>query len=92
MIKKLIPISTVLLSSVIMASQPAAVDKNSCNKLIGSQKPFILILNPNDDLLSSVAKCAKDAELLGASISGLGQLHDPTLAYFSSNPKDKPTF
>lgn len=91
MIKKLIPLSTLLLSGAILANQPAAVDKNSCNKLIGSQKPFILVLDPNDDLLSSIATCAKDAELSGASISGLGQLHNPTLAYFTSNPKDKPT-
>ena len=92
MSKKLIAISTLLLSSAILANQPAAVDKHSCNKLIGSQKPFILILNPNDDLLASIATCVKDANLPGASISGLGQLHNPTLAYFSSNPKEKPTF
>lgn len=28
---------------------------------------------------------------MGASVSGLGQLHDPVLAYFSSDPSAKPT-
>lgn len=44
-----------------------------------------------DDLLASITQCAKDAKLMGASISGLGQVHNPTLAYFTSNPNDKPT-
>jgi len=91
MIKTLIPISTLLVSSAIFAGQPAAVDKDSCHQLVGSEKPFIVVLNPHDDLLSSIATCVKDAELPGASISALGQLHNPTLAYFTSNPKDKPT-
>ena len=90
MFKKFLPLSTLLLSTAIFANQPAAVDKYSCNKLIGSEKPFILVLNTDDELLPSISACAKDAKLLGASISALGQLHDPTLAYFTSNPKDKP--
>lgn len=91
MFKKFLSLSTLLVSTAIFANQPAAVDKHSCNKLIGSKKPFILVLNADDELLSSISDCAKDAELLGASISALGQLYNPTLAYFTSNPKDKPT-
>ena len=91
MFKKLLPFSALFVSTAMFASQPAAVDKYSCNKLVGSEKPFILVLNTNDDLLSSISACAKDAKLLGASIVALGQLHNPTLAYFTSNPKDKPT-
>lgn len=90
MVKYFLPISTLLLSTAIFANPPAAVDKYSCNKLIGSKDPFILVLNTDDDLLSSISACAQDAKLLGASISALGQLHNPTLAYFTSNPKDKP--
>ena len=33
----------------------------------------------------------QDAKLTGASISGLGQVKNPTLAYFNSDPKAKPT-
>ncbi len=88
--KILLTLSTLLMSTTIFAGQPAAVNKNSCNKLIGTEKPFILVLNTDDDLLTSISACAKDAKLLGASISALGQVHNPTLAYFTSNPKDKP--
>lgn len=91
MLKKLLPLSTLLISTAIFANQPAAVDKYSCKKLVGSTKPFILVLNAEDELLPSISACAKDAQLVGASISALGQLHNPTLAYFTSNPTDKPT-
>ncbi len=91
MFKKLLPLTTILMSTTLFANPPAAVDKYSCHKLIGSTKPFILVLNPDDELLSSISACAKEAKLLGGSISALGQLHNPTLAYFTSNPKDKPT-
>jgi predicted DNA-binding protein with PD1-like motif len=91
MIKRFLSLSALLISTAAFADQPAAVDKHSCSQLIGTEKPFILVLNAGDEILSSISACAKDAKLLGASISGLGQLHDPTLAYFTSNPKDKPT-
>jgi predicted DNA-binding protein with PD1-like motif len=91
MFKKSTIMLALLLSANAFAERLAAVDKASCAKVAGTQKPFILVLNPGDELLSSISACAKDAKLLGASISALGQLHNPTLAYFTSNPKDKPT-
>jgi uncharacterized protein len=69
----------------------AVVGKSSCGKLANTTQPFILVLNSGDNLLESITQCAKDAKLMGASISGLGQVHNPTLAYFTSNPNDKPT-
>ena len=69
----------------------AAVDKNSCEKMINSQAPFILVLNKGDKLHESITNCANDANLKAASISGLGQVQDPVLAYFSSDPQEKPT-
>ncbi|OGT46876.1 MAG: hypothetical protein A3E83_08955 [Gammaproteobacteria bacterium RIFCSPHIGHO2_12_FULL_41_20] len=69
----------------------AVAGKSSCGKLVNTTQPFILVLNSGDDLLASITQCAKDAKLMGASISGLGQVHNPTLAYFTSNPDDKPT-
>lgn len=71
-------------------SSSAVVNKSSCSKLANTTQPFILVLDSGDELLESITRCAKEAKLIGASISGLGQLHNPTLAYFSSNPKDKP--
>ena len=69
----------------------AVVGKASCGRLANTTNPFILVLNSGDDLLGSITECSKDAKLKGASISGLGQVHNPTLAYFTSNPDDKPT-
>lgn len=73
------------------SSPTSSVGKLSCAKLENTTKPFILVLNSGDDLLESITQCAKDAKLIGASIHGLGQIHNPTLAYFTSNPNDKPT-
>jgi predicted DNA-binding protein with PD1-like motif len=68
----------------------AVVNKSTCAKLANTTQPFILVLNSGDELISTISQCAKDAKLMGASVSGLGQLHNPILAYFSSNAKDKP--
>lgn len=72
------------------AGDYAAVDKNSCQRLQNTTKPFILVLSPGDKLHESINKCADDAKLQAASINGLGQVQNPTLAYFSSDPNEKP--
>ena len=69
----------------------AAVSKSSCSQFANTTQPFILVLDKDDVLLDSISQCAKEAKLIGASISGLGQLHNPTLAYFSSDPNAKPS-
>lgn len=86
-------VGTAMTSASAIASENASavVGKTSCGKLAKTTKPFILVLNSGDNLLESITQCAKDAKLMGASISGLGQVHNPTLAYFTSNPNDKPT-
>ncbi|OGT50833.1 MAG: hypothetical protein A3E84_04925 [Gammaproteobacteria bacterium RIFCSPHIGHO2_12_FULL_42_13] len=71
-------------------SSAIIVGKSSCAKLVNTTQPFILVLRSGDELLESVTQCAKDAKLASAAINGLGQLHNPSLAYFSKNPKDKP--
>lgn len=83
--------TSVLCSSVFAAESTAVVTQNNCGKVSGTKQSFILVLNPNEDILDGIAKCAKDAKLTGASFSGLGQVHNPVLAYFSSNPAAKPT-
>lgn len=85
-------ISTISLAQNAAATKDSAVaSKSTCSKFTNTTQPFILVLNSGDDLLGSITECAKDAKLKGASISGLGQVHNPTLAYFTSNPDDKPT-
>lgn len=85
--------TTILIANTTIqaANMPSVANKDSCAKLINTTQPFILVLSSGDDLLASITDCARDAKLTSASISGLGQIHNPTLAYFSSNPNDKPT-
>jgi predicted DNA-binding protein with PD1-like motif len=67
------------------------VNKTTCDRLANTSHSFILVLNSGDNLLESITRCAKDANLTGAVFDGLGQVHNPALAYFTSNPTDKPT-
>ena len=69
----------------------SVVSKKTCSRMSHSNKPFILVLDSGDNLHDSINQCVQSAHLSGASISGLGQLHNPVLAYFSSNPTDIPT-
>ncbi|QDQ27408.1 DUF296 domain-containing protein [Chitinimonas arctica] len=73
-----------------IATGTAAVNKSNCSQIADTTQAFVLVLDSGDALIESITQCAKDAKLPGAAISGLGQLHDPTLAYFSSDPAAKP--
>lgn len=86
----LLSLATALTTTVSYASS-AVVDKTTCSRMANTTKPFILVLKPGDKVHETISQCAKDAKLPGASVSGLGQVHNPTLAYFTSNPNDKPT-
>lgn len=77
--------------SMAHAENTAAVNKSSCNQVANTTKPFILVLDKGDDLLESITQCVKDAKLKSAAFGGIGQVHEPVLAYFTSNPNDKPT-
>jgi len=92
LVKSMLAAALLLSINTVMAS-PAivAVSKSTCRNISDTSQPFILVLNSGDNLLGSITQCAKDAKLQAASISGLGQLHNPTLAYFSSDPKAAPT-
>lgn len=85
-------ITSLSMSTALAAPvQTVAVNKASCQKLANTTHPFVLVLDSGDDLIPSISQCARDAKLKGAMISGLGQVQNPTLAYFSSDPKAKPT-
>ncbi|EKD71988.1 MAG: hypothetical protein ACD_46C00039G0004 [uncultured bacterium] len=85
--------STTQTNALTTETKASAVvfSKSSCTKLAHTTQPFILVLSNAEDLLGSITQCAKDAKLKSATFSGLGQVHNPTLAYFTSNPNDKPT-
>lgn len=70
----------------------AAVTKNNCYRMQESIAPFILVLDKGDNLIESINQCALDAKLKAASISALGQVYHPTLAYFSSDPEEAPKY
>lgn len=91
-IKLMLMIVSTGLTTNALAANYAAVDKDSCNKMINSTEPFILILKSGDNLHEGINKCAANAQLAGASIHGLGQLNNPTFAYYSNDPHEKPKF
>lgn len=96
LIRKLSVIGLLCSSAIALASNEtlqnsSAVNKSNCNKMVNTTQPFILVLNKNDDLIENITQCAQDAKLIGATVTGLGQLHNPVLAYFSSDPNAKPT-
>lgn len=72
------------------AADYAAVNTTSCHRMANSTQAFVLVLSSGDNLVESINQCAKDANLAGATVAGLGQVQNPTLAYFSPNPHDVP--
>jgi len=88
---KLMGIIGLSASMLANAADYTAVNKSSCNRMINSTQAFVLVLDKGDSLVESINQCAKDANLQGAAVTGLGQVENPTLAYFSPNPEDIPT-
>lgn len=90
---QLLGVSLTLSCGLLQAENVAyyAVNKNTCSRMQNNTHPFILVLSKGDDLIQSINQCAADAKLPAASVSGIGQVHNPVLAYFTSNPNDKPT-
>ena len=89
--KKLILSTAIALTMTSAHAATAVVSVANCQTLANTTQPFILVLDKGDEILSSISACAKAANLKGAIINGIGQLHNPVLAYFTSNPTDKPT-
>jgi len=61
---------------------PAAVDYLSCEKLQNPQSPFLLILHKGQDVVPTLLECANKMNIKSASLSGLGALENPTIAYY----------
>ena len=79
-------------ASHTITKTPAVVvaTNTSCAAVLHTKEPFILVLSKGDNILEKITQCAKEAKLTSAAISGLGQVQNPKLAYFTSNPNDKP--
>lgn len=69
----------------------AIINSNSGAQLKNTDKPFILVLKPGENLFEGILRCADAANLKSASISGLGGLCDITLAYYNLETKQYQT-
>jgi uncharacterized protein len=70
---------------------PKVINKSLCSQEAGNTKPFILVLDRGDELVSSISQCALEAGLNGALISGLGQVAKPELLYSPGTFAGDPT-
>lgn len=69
------------------ASDVGVVNSKTCAKLSSPKEPFILLLNMDEKLPDALIECADAAGIKSASISGLGLLKDPTIAYYDLSKK-----
>lgn len=67
----------------VVASEIVAVNSNTCQKVASQNQAFILVLKRGENVIDALLTCAKDAQLTSASLSGLGALENPTLAYYN---------
>jgi uncharacterized protein len=65
----------------------AAVNLESCHQMVGTTKPFILVIEKNEKLIETIAAFATLAQIKSASIYGIGAIRDPELAYFEASSK-----
>lgn len=75
-------LSALSLSSTLFAADISAIDSQSCKKMNGATKSFILALKPGESIPKAILQCVNDADLPGASITGIGSITNPTLTYY----------
>lgn len=80
--KKMMISATLLLLSTSSMAAKLAMNPHSCKAVRGSHEPFMLVLKKGDDVVKAITQCAKDANIQGATIMGLGALDHVTLNYF----------
>lgn len=68
-------------------SNISAVDSRSWKKLSDNTSPFILVIHRGEQIIETILNCVQALEILSASISGLGALENPTIAYFNLHTK-----
>lgn len=61
-------------------AQPALA---SCVKQAGMQSPFALVLHRGESIPAGILRCVKEAGIKSASLSGLGAVQNPRIAYFN---------
>lgn len=76
-----------LMMTSLTASGMTAVNVKQCNQMIGKKEPFLLTLKRGQPLIESITSCAIQAQLAGASLSGIGAVENPILAYHNFDTK-----
>ena len=61
----------------------SVIDSRSFNKLSDIHSPFILVVHKGEPIIETILNCARALKLNSASLSGLGALENPTIAYFN---------
>jgi predicted DNA-binding protein with PD1-like motif len=59
------------------------IDSNTYSKLTDPDSPFLLIVHRGENLAEVICECSKAVKLNSASLSGLGALENPTVAYYN---------
>jgi predicted DNA-binding protein with PD1-like motif len=72
-------------------SKLSIVDTRTSHKLAGTTQPFILNLNRGENLFEGILNCAERIGLHAASLSGLGALEDPSVAFYHLDTKQYDT-
>lgn len=75
------------LSSLSSANNLATISSHHCARLKGNNRPFILVLKKGEEIIEGINRCAQDAKLSGATITGIGALENPTLNFYNLQTK-----
>lgn len=78
-----------LLSTIVVptlfATELSLTDTKHCSG-VNPTKPFMLMMHRGDDFFESLLRCANDAKLNAAVVSGVvGSLGNPVVAYFNTS-------
>ncbi len=69
-------------------SPTTTIDSKSFDKLTNPESPFLLVVHRGENLHSVICECAKKLQLKSASLSGLGALENPVVAYYNLETKE----
>jgi predicted DNA-binding protein with PD1-like motif len=68
-------------------SNISVVDSSTWKKLTDKTSPFMLIVHKGENIIETILDCMNALDLPSASISGLGALENPSIAYFNLQTK-----
>jgi uncharacterized protein len=71
-----------LISAGAQAAEQSSVQAGSCKQMVGAKQPFILVVKRGQEVMSAIQRCATDAQLNAATLSGIGALENPTLGFY----------